>query len=179
MPAPGLWEDHSLPWMGKKAGPGSLSLDILFLVTMCQSHVLVCMCVCVCVPLWMTLAKCPCLSVPRKQGQHNQGPQGEALSGALCRATRSPHGAKTHSTSNWAWRQILPWGPSLHSQSQPSSAVTEGWWRPHGLPHSRPLRPDPIAAPAPTPSQVPEMDGWRSLFAWPWPPTAHPPATLY
>ena len=71
--------------------------------------------VCVCVPLWMTLAKCPCLSVPRKQGQHNQGPQGEALGGVLCRATRSPHRAKTHSTSNWAWRQILPWGPSLHS----------------------------------------------------------------
>ena len=40
--------------------------------------------------------------------------------------------------------------------------------------HSRPLWPDPIAAPAPTPSQVLEMDGWRSLFIWPWPPTTHP-----
>lgn len=41
----------------------------LFLVTICQSHIL-----CVCVPLWMTSAKCPCLSIPRKKGQHNQGP---------------------------------------------------------------------------------------------------------
>ena len=49
---------------------------------------------------------------------------------------------------------------------------------PMALLHSRPLRPDMIAAPAPTPSQVPEMDGWRSLFTWPWPPTTHPPATL-
>ena len=40
--------------------------------------------------------------------------------------------------------------------------------------HSRPLRLDLIAAPAPTPSQVLEMDGWRSLCTRPWLPTAHP-----
>lgn len=47
-----------------------------FLVTICQSHTLrtcACMRVCVCLcPYWMTLAKHPCLSAPKKEGQNKQ-----------------------------------------------------------------------------------------------------------
>lgn len=77
----------------------------------------------------------------------------------------------------WAWRQILLWGPSLYSQSQPSSAVTEAVvvapWLCCIQGHFGLTR---LAAPSSHSLQVPEMDGWRSLFAWPWPPPpTHPP----
>ena len=94
-----------------------------------------------------------------------------------------PIAPPTETWGYWAWRQILLWGPSLYSQSQPSSAVTEAvvvapWLcciQGHfGLTRLQPQLPLPPGA----------GDGWMEVtvhlaLAPTTPPPTHPPTTLY